>query len=592
VTPAEFWGDQFTNYQIALINAGKSQTDAVHIRRAVEARLLRENPGAKIGYPQLRAEILAELKRQGEQKSDLELIPYKREEPLRAFDKVLDVIKRHGAAVGVMAFGGKFVRPTLKDRPGIRADVQSMELAPHSESTLATALNEAVQFIRQGKKELKTDCPDKIARALLGSAALAPEAEIRGISETPILKGGELRTARGFDAQLRVWINCPDVKLPEVIDREAAMAALERLKNDWLGEFSFVSELDRSVALAGLLTAAMRASLPGAPGFMVAKPSYGAGGSTLCELIHIVLTGRDAAVINATRDSEELVKQIDGVQLAGRACVFIDNITEGSEFRSVALGLLLTQPSRELRPLGRSTMIEVPCTQMVLANGVNPRLAADLSRRFVLCDLDPNVENPEQKIYKRPALIEDAKRERVSMLADLYTIVLAYLKSGVREKGQALAGFADWARHVQEPLMWLGEPDPVLSRAKIVSEDPVKAILVRLFRSWHALFGAAPILAAEVIDKATGFSDMTSPSDSASKELCEVLDEVARDKSGKLSAKTFGYYLRGKKNRIAGGLRLEPRGETREGSARYRVISVRQEVLTTSDLEGQQWDDL
>ena len=48
-------------------------------------------------------------------------IRYDREQPLRAFDEALGVIKRYGARIGVMVFAGKFVRPALKARPGIRA---------------------------------------------------------------------------------------------------------------------------------------------------------------------------------------------------------------------------------------------------------------------------------------------------------------------------------------------------------------------------------------------------------------------------------------------------------------------------------------
>ena len=284
-------------------------------------------------------------------------------------------------------------------------------------------------------------------------------------------------------------------------------------------------------------------------------------------------------MVNATRDSEELTKQIDGVALAGRAAIFIDNMADGSELRSIPIAQTLSQPSREIRPLGRSTMIEVPCNQMVLVNGVNPRIAADLSRRFLHCGLDPNVENPEERVYRRPNIFEDAQRERVSILTDCFTIVVSYLHSGERVPGQPLSGFTDWARHVQEPLIWLGEPDPVESRKKIVAEDPVKATLVRLFRAWHALHGISPVTAADLL---AGAAENTSDEgvtdeerrarESARKELAQVADEIARDKAGKLSAKTLGYYLRGKKSRIAHGLRLEFHGETRDGATLYCIV--------------------
>ena len=510
-----------------------------------------------------------------------ERIEYAREEPLRAFDETLDVVRRYGTRIGTMVFAGKLCCPALKERPGVESKVPSLELVPHSESTLSAALNQAVQFVRKKGKGVPTDCPPALARALVGSAHKLPEIEIRGIAQTPVLVGDAIRLSLGFDPELQMWINAPRLLLPEVLDKAAARAALKRLKENWLSEFAFVSDLDLSVGLAGMLTAAMRASLPFAPAFLVSKPSNGAGGSTLCELWHIVLTGRRASVINASRDSDELTKQIDGVQLAGRAAIFIDNIPDGAEVRSIAIAHSLSQPSRELRPLGRSTMIDVPCTQMVMFNGVNPRLAADLARRSLYCGLDPNIENPEERVYRRPNIFGDAQRERVSLLTDCFTIVGAYLRCGDRVQGQPLSGYTDWARHVQEPLIWLGECDPVLSRKKIVAEDPVKATLVRLFRAWHTLHNGSPVTAAALLAQTdsglvdeTGSDEGRSERESACNELQQVADEVARDKAGKLSAKTLAYYLRGKQGRIAHGLRLESYGETRDGATTYRVVPV------------------
>jgi len=596
LTAREVWGEDYilfckTAAAHANVYFGGVTEKSKALAESIWSQLAkgRTAEGMRLTMKELRSKTLDDLNQQIASAPERpKMIRYMREEPLRALDQTIDVIKSHGAEIGVMTFGRQFVRPILRDRPGIRAEVQSLELAPHNESTLATALNAVVQFVREKETAgVNTDCPEKLARALLGNAHLAPEVEIRGISETPVLVGNEIRATRGFDEQLRMWINAPAVILPELLDKEAARSALKRLKS-WLSEFAFVSDLDISVALSGMLTAALRASLAHAPGFLVSKPSYGAGASTLCEFWHIILTGRRVAVINATRDSEELTKQIDGVQLAGRAAIVIDNLADGAEFRSIPVAQTLSQPSREIRPLGRSTMADTPCTQMVMVNGCNPRLAADLVRRFLVCEIDPLMESPEEKVFKRPNLLEDAQRERVSLLTDCFTVVAAYLRC--EDKAaihlQPLAGFTDWARLVQGPLIWLGEPDPVQSRSKIVADDPAKSQLIRLFRSWYGLNGSSPVTAAMVLDALGGDHHESTDEtigrtaeeplarEAARKELEQVIDEIGRDKAGKASTKTLGYYLRGKKGRIANGLRLEVCGETREGTTTYRVVPV------------------
>ena len=495
-------------------------------------------------------------------------IEYAKDEPLRALEVATKVLRRHGARIGVMVFGGRLMRPAVRERPGIpKTDgtpttVQSLELVPHNETTLAAALNEACQFVRVGKSTITTDCPEKLARALLGSTHELRALEISSVTHTPILVGDKVRSEPGFHAQFGKWLLCPKVELPANPDKAAATLALERLKT-WLREFPFESPLDLAVALAGMLTAALRGSLPFAPGFIVSKPDYGSGASTLCELFHIMLTGRRAPVVNATRDSEELTKQLDGLQLAGRAAALIDNIADGTEFRSIAVGLMLSQPARECRPLGRSTMVEVPNTQMVFLNGCNVRPSADLSRRFVLCELDPGEENPEARTFARPNLLQDVMAERASILADCFTIALAYIRSGERVNATALVGYEEWRRLVQEPLIWLGECDAVESRRKIVSEDPAKALLQSLFMAWRTLYGSTEVTSAELQTAATEWgvaSDPPTVEFLAHKELHRVFSEVGCDRAGKINSKYIGWWLRGRRNRITRGLRLEASG--------------------------------
>jgi putative DNA primase/helicase len=496
-------------------------------------------------------------------------IEYSKDEPLRALGAATEALRRHGARIGVMVFGGRLMRPAVRTRPGIpKTDgtptaVQSLELVPHNETTLAAALNEACQFVRVGKSPVTTDCPEKLARALLGNTHELCALEISSVTHTPILVGDTVRSEPGFHSQRGKWLLCPKVELPANPGKAAAALALERLKT-LLREFPFESPLDRAVALAGMLTAALRGSLPFAPGFIVSKPDYGSGASTLCELLHVLLTGRRAPVVNATRDSEELTKQLDGLQLAGRAAALIDNIADGTELRSIALGLMLSQPYRECRPLGRSTMVEVPCSQMVMANGCNVRPSADLARRFVMCELDPGEENPETRTFSRPNLLQDVMTERASILADCFTVVLAYIRSGERVNAAALVGYEEWRRLVQEPLIWLGECDPVESRRKIVAEDPAKTLLLSLFNAWRTLYGSASVTSAELQTAANEWGVASDPPTAeflAHKELHRVFSEVGCDRAGKINARNIGYWLRGRRNRIVAGLRLVSSGD-------------------------------
>ena len=54
----------------------------------------------------------------------------------------------------------------------------------------------------------------------------------------------------------------------------------------------------------------------------------------------------------------------------------------------------------QLRPLGTSRMVRVANTFVVLANGNNAEVAADMVRRTIECRLDANMESPEAREFK------------------------------------------------------------------------------------------------------------------------------------------------------------------------------------------------
>ena len=493
-----------------------------------------------------------------------------------AFEPALKASRERGPKAGVMVFGSRLVC--------VESSVRGLHLITLGEQSAAAALIRAgIRFRKsRGGDSVPADCPPALIRAILGSTHLLPEISIRAIAQTPILVGGQLIATPGFHRESGTWIHSPTVCLPEPCDRAAAIRALAYLKG-WLGEFPFASEVDRAVALSLMLTAAMRASLSRAPGGVITKPSYGAGASTLCDLVVVTLTGGPAAAINASKTREELDKEIDAVQLAGGSYVCLDNIPDGASFNSTAVAQLLSQEQRQIRILGKSEAPTLPNSQLVLLNGVNTRVGDDLVRRFVLLELDPRIENPENRTFRRPTLVADLQRDRVKVLQACYTIAIAYQQSGARVSAQPLAGFDTWRQMVQEPLIWLDEADPVQSQRKLAFEDPAKALLLSLFRAWECLFGDKPVSASQLLREATDVDvedeSLDAPKRQAQSfgraELTRVLDEVSRDRSGKQTAKQLGYFLRGKRGRVVSNFRLEAAGAERDGTAMWRLRSLK-----------------
>ena len=169
--------------------------------------------------------------------------------------------------------------------------------------------------------------------------------------------------------------------IPEHPTEEQARAALEMLA-DLFAEFSFKDkQLDRSVALSGLLTALVRGALPTAPVLLVHADTPGTGKSYLIDLIATIATGRLCPVITASKSAEETEKRIGSVLLSGTPIVSLDNGTH--DLGGELLCQLTERPVVKIRILGRSEMPDCECRTAVYATGNNITFKGDMVRRGI-----------------------------------------------------------------------------------------------------------------------------------------------------------------------------------------------------------------
>lgn len=477
---------------------------------------------------------------------------------------------------GHMVYGDSIVKPYMVTRRGFRGEsVQSLELNHLTPGALAADLNEMAEFVRVknakggSKQTLRVDCPPSLAAVFLerpekwGEVGLP---HIDRITETPILQNGELLSRPGYCEAAGAYIQAPpNVRL--AAGRVAAETALQRVR-EWLSEFPFEGAVDESVACAAMLTAALRASLVTAPGLLIDKPEFGSGASTLAKLTHIVLTGREPAVTTADRGEEELSKAIDALQMAGASAVVIDNLGQGETLQSLALTQLLSEPYRKPRILGASRTATVACTQLVIVTGVNIGVANDLVRRFIRCRIDPRCERPQERQFKRPELLVEARAARAQILSDLYTIAAAYIASGEAVSVTRLAGFEEWSRNCAQPLVWLGMPDPIASGKSLQQDDPSRNDLAAVLRAWHAAHGSGIVTTADLLADADLFSDDVF--EKLKGECRRAIESAVGTERVKDINRSVGRYLSAKRGMVADGLCLEQSG-LRQGVATWRV---------------------
>jgi hypothetical protein len=428
---------------------------------------------------------------------------------------------------------------------------------------------------------IDVDPPLTLVRMILARERRWAFPRVSGVITTPTLRAdGSLLTASGYDPATELYlisgITLPAI--PQAPSRSEGLAALTLLKDELFSEFAFKTKrpaIDLAVALAALLTALLRGSLPTAPIILITADTPGTGKSYLVDVIATIATGRLCPVITASRSSEETEKRIGAVLLGGSAIVSLDNVTYDLE------GELLCQVTERtvvrIRVLGRSEMPECECRTAVFATGNNVGFKGDMVRRGLMCSLEALEERPELHEYANDVLAR-AGGERAKYVAAALTMVRAYLAAGSPKVVKPFGSYHRWSALVRSPLVWLGEPDPVDSVEAIRKEDPTLADMGELFSLWESclkldtFYTTSRII--ELAEEQAQVSSQSPPNFNGSEFKNFLLKAAAaRGSPSVVSPERLGKWLRRISGRIVGRRRLM-REQDRNHIVMFRLTAV------------------
>jgi putative DNA primase/helicase len=298
---------------------------------------------------------------------------------------------------------------------------------------------------------------------------------VGGVITTPTMRpDGSLITEPGYDKATKLYYKkASDIelsKIPEKPSKAQAAKALEHLAA-LISECSFKTPLDKAVALAAMMTVTLRGAFTRAPLFFISKPSMGTGGTYLVNIISTLASGRSATPLIVSPDPKELQKELTAAAYEGDPIINLNNLTFDLES---SLLCQILDGKIKIRPFGKNTeTYECDCAVTVFANGNNVTVVGDLVRRTLFSRLYTGLQNPQyRKFAKDPLAMIEA--DRGGYLADVFTIMRAFFAAGSPAQKGALSldGYEQWARFVQQPLMWLGQPDPLVSQKELLSLDP------------------------------------------------------------------------------------------------------------------------
>ena len=438
--------------------------------------------------------------------------------------------------------------------------------APVNAANLAERMMRAAYFMKhskQAKADVVIDCPDEVANAYLsrGDWKLPP---LLGVITAPTLRpDGSILDAPGYDWDTGIVFNPLGVAFPKVpLDPTAdqARAALELLKKP-IRLYRFEDPaLDRAVSLSAILTALVRPAMGVAPLHAFDAPTAGSGKSNLVDVASAIATGHRAAVTSACEDTGEFEKRLEAAVLSGDRMVAIDNVDK--PLNSPFLNQLLTQEIVKIRLFHTQDKVPFPSTAMYTVTGNNIVLAGDLTRRSLVARIDPGTERPELERYpfNPPAL---ALRARPRLVAAALTVMRAYHVSGERVAVDSPIGsYAEWSRFVREPLIWLGEEDPVRAMERTRGIDPQLSNLRDVMIGWIAVLGITgrELFTRDIVAAAVGQQDIRP-------DFYAALRAVAPGRGSKeeISGERLGWWFR---HNLGRAVRVAPEGRDDEISVR------------------------
>lgn len=436
-----------------------------------------------------------------------------------------------------------------------------------TDSTLKYIVGGMVQFWARvqrdnGPADVLRDPPLGVCKTVIDLRDERGLKKLNGLITAPTLRpNGTLLQKTGYDKETCLFYNGQrnGVRVPLNPTRAEAALALRKLWEPF-SSFPFCSGIDRAVHLAAVLTAAVRAVLPAAPGFAYDAPTQGSGKTLLARCVGVLAQGEEPSVWphTAGTNDEETRKRIFTVLSYGKRVLIWDNVV--GAFDSAALASCMTSPTYTDRILGKSDSTTVPNRMMLVLTGNNIQLQGEMPRRVLISRIDPQTERPFAREFSLDPFAH-CRAHRQSMIEAALTLIRGFLTHGCKQPITGkLASFEEWDAWVRRTVIFADELEPGMfgDVMDVVTanqaEDSELEAHTALMSAWHEAFGSAPVHASKVIQEAVSTYGSGRVKQ---RELKEALDSLPVRDAKNMSIKSFGRYLSNRRDRRQGGYMLK-----------------------------------
>ncbi|MCL2646145.1 MAG: hypothetical protein FWD61_03955, partial [Phycisphaerales bacterium] len=486
---------------------------------------------------------------------------------------------------GVYQRGGMLMRVIRDQQPddGILRAPGSPTIQSLPPANLRERMTRCATFSKLNNKgdEVPAHPPPWLVSAIDARGEWPGIRPLMGVSDAPILRSdGSVWQTPGYDPRTGVLYEpAVGMTFPPVHDEadlDDAIAAAERLLQV-VCDFRFESKEHQAAWLAGLLTPLARFAFAGpTPMFLIDANVRGAGKGLLAQTIGRIVLGREMPVSSYAHDSEEMRKKITSIAIAGDRLILFDNL-EGV-FGNDALDRALTSTRWKDRILGKSQEVELPLLPAWYATGNNVQVAADTTRRIIHVRLDVLEEHPEDRTgFQHPNLLAWITANRGQLLADALTILATYCRAGRLKAGLTPFGsFEGWSDLVREAIVWIGLPDPCLTRTRLAeAADTTADALAQLFTAWKAFDPLnRGVIVSEMLERL--YRTEYRPSDTDSIAMRAALEGIVGCPPGRTpTPKQVGSKLRLFRRRVLGQCFLDIDPQRRIAGMAWRLYDAK-----------------
>ncbi len=438
------------------------------------------------------------------------------------------------------------------------ADDRHVQIAPVDADYLLDRLSRFVAFYEDDADGNSRPIapPRTVLNALLARGGELNFPVLRALVESPLLlPDGKTIEKAGYDQKYQVWYEPRGTAFPPIPrspSKDDAAAALDML-DELLENCVFESAVDRSAALAMLLSAAGRSVYGGGPAFGVTSPARASGKSTLIGLGSLLTTGREPVRISPGSSEDEADKRIFALLQAGCRHICFDNLTDGRWLDVPSIAKAITEPEFTGRVLGKSETRTASTTgvQWTLG-GVGLSIQGDIVTRSVIMRLNMREERATAHDWGRSHPRELLATRRGDYLVAALTMLRGFQQAGFPSQGLPRCRFPEWSERIRGALPWLDRPDPYANALKAEYEDPEADELRELLGAWVEVFGERAVLVADVIQMAS----------MGGTRLRFAVLGVTGGGDGPLNARSLGKYLARHADRIESGLMIVREGES------------------------------